>query len=176
MLQAMLRWGKHAGRAFADVAATDWPYVASVLREKAEGKRVPCELKAFANYIHVVHGGVLEVGKHRGRSFHDIVLGDPDYGRRVASLESPSKLLIDFHEYVKQRQKRRPRDTGDGMRNICMDKTIDSAFILCGHQTSCTDDCSRILLARGPCPICREPIADVLQTYFCAAFSCGAPA
>ena len=164
----MLRCGKHAGRTFADVAATDWPYVAWVLREKAQGRRLPRDLKAFANYIHEVHGGVLEVGKHRGRFFHDVLLEDPDYGRWVATLESPSKLLIDFHEYVKKRQRRRPRDTGDDICSICMDKTIDSAFIPCGHQTSCTD-CSRILLARGPCPICRVPIADVLRTFLAGA-------
>ena len=57
----MLRCGKHAGRAFADVAATDWPYVAWVLREKVEGRRLPRDLKAFANYIHEVHGVRLRV-------------------------------------------------------------------------------------------------------------------
>ena len=105
MLQAMLRWGKHAGRAFADVAATDWPYVASVLREKAEGKRVPCELKAFANYIHVVHGGVLEVGKQRGRFVHDVLLDDQHahlswLSMNLAIYSLIQILLNTFHKVV----------------------------------------------------------------------------
>ena len=100
----MLRCGKHAGRPFADVAATDVGYCAWVLREKTEGRRLSRDLKAFANFIQDVHGGVLVVGKHAGRFFDDVLRDDPDYGEWAASLENPSKLMLGFHEYVKRRQ------------------------------------------------------------------------
>ena len=168
-----LRCGKHSGHAFADIAATDVGYCAWVLREKANGTRLSRDLKAFANYIQDVHGGVLVVGRHSGRFFADVLRDDPDYCAWAASLESPSKLLIGFHEYVKRQQRRRPRDTGDDTCSICMDRTIDSAFIPCGHQAACVE-CARRL--EGPCPICREPIADVLQTFLAGAAHSGASA
>ena len=169
----MLRCGKHAGRSFADVAATDVGYCAWVLREKSDRKRFPRDLKAFANYIEDAHGGVLVVGRHSGKFFDEVLRDDADYAEWVASLENPSKLMIGFQDYVKRRQRRRPRDTGDDTRSICMDRTIDSAFIPCGHQTACVE-CARRL--EGPCPICREPIADLLQTFLAGAAHSSAPA
>ena len=124
MVQAMLHCGKHAGRAFADVAATDWPYCAWVLREKAEGSNLSRGLKAFAKYIQDVHGGVLEVGKHRGRYFNEVLRDDLEYGDWAASLENPSKLMISFHEYGKNRHRVRPRDTGDDTCSVCMTKRL----------------------------------------------------
>jgi len=165
----MLRCGKHAGRPFADVAATDAGYCAWVLREKQEGRRLSRDLKAFASYIQEVHGGVLVVGRHSGRFFADVLRDDPDYGEWAASLENPGKLMIGFHEYVKKRQRRRAREANGDTCSICLDRTLDSAFIPCGHQTACLDCALR--LAGGPCPICREPIADVLQTFLAAASS-----
>ena len=173
MVQAMLRCGKHAGRSYQDVAATDVGYCAWVLREKSDRKRLPRDLKAFANYLEDAHGGVLVVGKHSGRFFADVLQDDPEYGEWAASLENPGRLMIDFHEYVKRRQRARPRGTGDDTCSVCMDRTIDSAFIPCGHQAACVE-CARRL--EGHCPICREPIFDVLQTFLAGAAHSGAPA
>ena len=167
----MLRCGKHAGRPFCDVAATDPSYCGWVLREKADGRRLSRDLKAFATYIKDVHGGVLVVGRHAGRFFADVLRDDPEYGSWAVSLENPSKLMIGFHEYVKKRQRKRPRETGDDTCSICLDRTIDSAFIPCGHQAACVE-CARRL--EGTCPICREPIADVLQTFLAGASSSSA--
>ena len=71
MAQVMIRCGKHAGRPFGDVAATDPWYCAWVLREKADGTKLSRDLGSFAKYIQDVHGGVLEVGKHRGMGHAD---------------------------------------------------------------------------------------------------------
>ena len=157
----MLRCGKHAGRQFHEVAATDQYYCAWVVRERAEGKKLPRDLKALAKLVEHEHGGVMEVGKHRGRFFDEIMKGDPDYADWAASLEEPSKLMIDFQKYVKHARKRR-REAGDDFCIICMDSPIDSAFIPCGHMTACLS-CARRLNA---CPICREGIADVLHTFW----------
>ena len=58
----MLRCGKHGGRLFEDVAAADRSYCAWVLREKADGKKLSRDIKAFAKFIIEDHGGVLAVG------------------------------------------------------------------------------------------------------------------
>ena len=167
----MIRCGKYAGLSYQDVAATDPSYCGWVLREKADGRRLSRDLKAFATYIKDVHGGVLVVGRHAGRFFADVLRDDPEYGSWAVSLENPSKLMIGFHEYVKKRQRKRPRETGDDTCSICLDRTIDSAFIPCGHQAACVE-CARRL--EGTCPICREPIADVLQTFLAGASSSSA--
>ena len=86
MVQAMLRCGKHAGRRFTDVADADPAYCAWVLREKAEGKRLPRDLNAFAKFIQDVNGGVLVVGRHSGRFIADVLREDPEYGEWPASL------------------------------------------------------------------------------------------
>ena len=112
MVQVMIKCGKHTGRPYGDVARTDPSYCAWVLREKANGTKLSRDLKSFANYVQDLHGGVLVVGRHSGRFFADVLREDPEYGEWAASLENPSKLMIDFHEYVKRRQRRRPRDTG----------------------------------------------------------------
>ena len=163
----MLRCGKHAGRSFHEVAAVDVGYCSWVLREKREGKTLPRDLKAFVKHLEQEHGGVLDVGKHRGRFFGDILEHDPDYSDWASSLGEPSKAMIDFQKYVKNRRKR-PREVGDDICSICMDKSIDSAFIPCGHQAACID-CARRLHGNATCPICREPIADVLHTFLAAA-------
>ncbi len=158
----MLRCGKHCGRQIHEVAATDPWYCAWVVRERAEGKKLPRDLNALAKFIEHEHGGVMQVGKHRGKFFNAILQDDPDYADWAASLEEPSKLMIDFHKYVK-RARKRPREVSDYMCSICMDNHIDCAFIRCGHMTACLS-CARRLNA---CPICREPIAaaDVLATF-----------
>ena len=158
----MLRCGKHAGQRFEDVAAADSSYCSWVLREKADGKQLSRDLKSFATFIIKEHGGVLQVGKHRLRFFDDVLREDPDYADWAASLEAPSELMIGFQRYVQQ-QRKRPREPGDdNVCSICMDSTIDSAFIPCGHQAACIE-CARRL--HGPCVICRSPIADILQTF-----------
>ena len=164
----MLRCGKHAGRSFADVAATDVGYCAWVLREKSDRKRLPRDLKAFANYLEDARGGVLVVGKHSGKLFDEVLRDDADYAEWAASLENPSKLMVDFRDYVKK-QRKRPRVEGSDICSVCLDKTIDTAFVPCGHMTACLS-CARRLHADGTsCPICREGIGDVLQTFLAGA-------
>ncbi len=174
LAQAMLRCGKHAGRRYQDVAATDKNYCAWVLRERSEGKRLPRDLRGLANYIRQNFGGVVEIGKYKGFFFGDVLTRDPDYGDWVMSLDNPSKPMAEFAKYLKEQSERkmkRPRE-GVDLCSICMDHPIDSALIPCGHQCACIE-CARRLHERGPCPICRERIADVLQTFLAAASSGG---
>ena len=168
----MLRCGKHAGAHFHDVAATDKQYCGWVLRERAEGRALPRDLKQFASYLRREHGGVVAVGKHRGSFFDDVLRDDEDYCGWVCSLENPSKPMAEFAKYVKEhgeRSRKRRREGGD-MCAICFDASVDTAFVPCGHMTACLD-CARRVHQSGRCPICREPIVDILQTFCCAAAS-----
>ena len=73
LAQGMLRCGKHAGRLNHEVAVNDPWYCAWVLRERAEGRTLPRDLKTLAKFIENEHGGVMEVGKHRGKFFDTII-------------------------------------------------------------------------------------------------------
>ena len=75
----MLRCGKHAGRLNHEVAVNDPWYCAWVVRERAEGKTLPRDLKALAKFVENQHGGVMEVGKHRGKFFDTILKDGPDF-------------------------------------------------------------------------------------------------
>ena len=50
---------------------------------------------------------------------------------------------------------------------VCLDETqeVNSAFYKCGHMIAC-NQCASILLAINPmCPLCRQPILDVIKLY-----------
>ena len=72
----MLKFGKHKGRTFADVLASDPGYCAWVLRENAPSTG----LKGFRKYRTATCGGIPEVGKHKGRSYEQVLQDDPGYG------------------------------------------------------------------------------------------------
>ena len=57
----MLRCGKHAGRSNHEVAVHDPWYCAWVLRERAQGRTLPRDLKTLAKFIENEYGGVMEV-------------------------------------------------------------------------------------------------------------------
>ena len=94
----MLRCGKHAGRLNHEVAVADPWYCAWVVRERAEGRTLPRDLKTLAKFIENSHGGVMEVGKHRGKLFDTIIKDNTEYADWAASVEEPSRLLIGFQK------------------------------------------------------------------------------
>ena len=106
----MLRFWKHRGRKFEDVAAMDRGYCAWVLREKA------LPLHAFYRYLIEVRGGVLQVGKHKGRFFDEGLEGAPEYCDWALSLEDPSDSLVLFIDYARvhkasEQSAKKPRTT-----------------------------------------------------------------
>ena len=66
----MLRVGKYRGAAFEEVAQRDRSYCAWVLREHPPG------LKNFYKYLVERHGGLLHIGKHKGKYFDEVMPED----------------------------------------------------------------------------------------------------
>ena len=65
----MLRLGKHRGQRHEEVAAAVKGYCAWILREKA----LPQGFSSLYKYLINVHGGIMQVGKHRGKYFNEVL-------------------------------------------------------------------------------------------------------
>ena len=50
---------------------------------------------------------------------------------------------------------------------VCMTKSAAIAFVPCGHMCTCRE-CSRVVHARGHCPVCRQRVRAMLEvvTFF----------
>ena len=57
-----MRVGKHRGRTFEEIAKIDRSYCAWVLRSDS----LPGGFGKFAKYLKQTHGGLLEMGRHKG--------------------------------------------------------------------------------------------------------------
>ena len=163
----MLRFGKHKGKTFADVLASDPGYCAWVLREKDPSTG----LKSFRKYLSVTAGGIFEVGKHKGRSYAQVLQDDPSYGNWAATLKDPSGSLKAFAEYVsnrptvsEERGAKRQKAAGhaDAECKVCMTHDVNACLVPCGH-TLCLQ-CA-LHFEDKACPICRRHVALVVQTF-----------
>ena len=164
----MLRRGKHRGKRFEDVAAIDRGYCAWVPREKA------LHLHSFYSYLIKAHGGILNVGKHKGRFFDELLEGAPEYGKWALNLGEPHETLHLFIDYLRVHAKNAPREapeeppekkskTDETLCVVCFDRPIDTVFVPCGHLASCLPCGSKF--DNRPCPICKTRVAMVLKTY-----------
>ena len=141
---------------------------------------LPRDLSKFARNLEKEHGGVLQVGSHKGSWFNDVCTKAPDYAEWAAGLADPGDAMKKFSEYAKKRaaadsdgegerktEKKKAckehLDRGGKKCSICFDRKVESAFVPCGHATTCMR-CSTLVEADG-CPICRAEIAMVLKIY-----------
>ncbi|GMS88326.1 hypothetical protein PENTCL1PPCAC_10501 [Pristionchus entomophagus] len=56
-----------------------------------------------------------------------------------------------------------PRDSDDC--TICMEATVNAVIINCGHMGMCYECAVKIKVSGKGCPICREPMKDVIKTF-----------
>ncbi len=163
----MLKFGKHKGRTFADVLASDPGYCAWVLREKAPSTG----LKGFRKYLSVTAGGILEVGKHKGRSYEQVLQDDPCYGEWAVTLKDASGSLKSFAEYISNRptasgergaKRQKAAGHAEAECKVCMGHEVNACLVPCGH-TMCLKCALRF--EDKACPICREHVALVVQTF-----------
>ena len=84
----MLRLGKYRGLKFEEAAEHDRSYAAWVLRERA----LPKTLGDYRQYLHETRGGILNIGKHRGKWFKEVVEQDPRHGGRGLEGEGEEKV------------------------------------------------------------------------------------
>ena len=174
----MLRCGKYAGRSFLDVALEDTDYCAWTLRACNDGKKLPRDLRAFARYLREHHGGVLCVGKHKGKYFDEAIHDDPGYCEWAASLDDPGPALKKFVTYVREqkhtaesatetptKKRRRRKGSTDGSCTICYTEKIDCVIVPCGHMCMCFQCAEIVDDADNRCPICRQSIALLQKTF-----------
>ena len=62
--------------------------------------------------------------------------------------------------------KQRTRAMSEKLCVICMDKSIESVCVPCGHRCLCMD-CSVEILKKKPskCPICAQNVTQIIKTY-----------
>jgi len=76
---------------------------------------------------------------------------------RVPSGEHTNTLAFDVHQ---------PRSPKSGECSVCMECEPNSALYPCGHMCMCYDCAVSVQKLRGAlCPICRQPIIDILRIY-----------
>ena len=174
----MLRCGKYRGQAFVKVAEDDRDYCGWILRESDDGiKKLPRDLNSFARYLREHHGGVLCVGRHKGKYFDEAIRDDPDYCFGwVASLADPGPALKAFAKYVAEQSatsrpstttppKKRQRKESQGTCTICYSEPIDCVLVPCGHLCCCYDCALIVDDSDNRCPICRQDIAIIQKIY-----------
>jgi hypothetical protein len=170
---SVLRVGKHKGRSFEDAEA-DRGYCAWILREQGLSQ----SLQKFRKFLVTQHSGIVTVGKHRLKFFDEVSTQDPGYCAWVLSLED-ANFFQAFQQYLKgdpdnkveeeiveppkkkQKETKAPKDTC----KICYDKAISCVFIPCGHLVCCLRCGNKCERMSGDCPICKEGIALVTQTF-----------
>ena len=174
----MLRYGKHRGVSFADVLKNDRPYCAWVI--KVPG--LPQWLKSFRKFMLHHAGGIIEIGMHRLSTYHEIYTKQAEYCDWAVALPDPNSGMKEFVNYVVLRRAVEAEDeeTVDDAEpppkkartkdrvctsecHICMSEPINSVLIPCGHLAACLS-CARRCEGKR-CPICRELVLVVLQTF-----------
>ena len=162
--RAMIRLGKHRGRRYEEIAATDRSYCAWVMREKG----LPQGFNNFRKYLISVHGGIMSVGKHKGSYFDEVLTEARDYCEWAIGLQAPSECFQPFVAYCRAHLKdeeptAKKQRADDKVCAICCDRPRDSVFVPCGHIASCLP-CG-LQFAELECPICKQYVSMVVKTY-----------
>ena len=152
--KSLLMQGKHLGKSFADVAL-DRSYVNWAFRESENGD-LSSNLASFVQYVKDEHGGLLTVGKHKGKYFTEALEEDPQYAKWCGSAACPNrfKCLKDFAAHAEKQGERRQEGESFAKKcMICLEKPLGAAWVPCGHTVACYE-CATAL--DGRCPICRR--------------------
>lgn len=91
----------------------------------------------------------------------------------IELLPNPSKKTVNL-KYVSSTSNSQPQQVTAPTTDckICMDRTINSVFVPCGHRFACYD-CGREWMQNGnvaygsnvSCPVCRKKIENLMQTF-----------
>ena len=107
----VLRVGKHKGKSYSAVAESDRSYCSWVLRLGSHS--TSSGLDKFASYLKKNHGGILPIGRHKGKFYKEIIEEDSDYCSWASQIEKPGDPLKDFVHYLKLHWKESDRDRED---------------------------------------------------------------
>ena len=106
--KTLLKQGKHIGRTFEEVCQTDRPYIDWVFREEKSGELSP-NLAALVAYVRQKYGGLMTLGKHRGRYFSELLEQDPLYADWAMNVSCPGDPLRSFGDYAQASSKRKKK-------------------------------------------------------------------
>ena len=182
MSTTMLRSGKYKGHTFGQVAEIDRKYCAWLLTA-SQDQSLPRDLKKFALHLEKVHGGLLQLGRHKGEWFNDVWKTHPDYVEWAAEITDPGDGMRSFSEYAKKRiaaevnleeppeSQKKPHVEEEGAEGaaeqkacvVCADRPAVVAFVPCGHMIVCSR-CASLVEAEG-CPLCRSEILMSMKIY-----------
>ena len=111
-------------------------------------------------------GGILEMGRHKGMFFDELLATQQDYCTWVMNLQDPGPGFHKLIDWLKKKHSQEEAPPTPAATNtagpaakkfkseeckICYDKVIDSVFVPCGHVAACIT-CADKLEA---CPICQ---------------------
>ena len=152
--KSLLLQGKYVGRSFADVTL-DRSYVEWAFRESEVGY-LSTNLASFVQYVKDEYGGLLTVGKYKGKYFTEALDEDPQYAKWCGSASCPNrfKCLKDFAAHAENQGERMKEGESFAKKcMICLEKPLGAAWVPCGHTVACYE-CATAL--DGRCPICRR--------------------
>ena len=159
----VLRVGKHKGKSYSAVAESDRNYCSWLLRLGSHS--TSRGLDKFASYLKKNHGGILPIGRHKGKFYKEIIEEDNDYCSWASQIEKPGDPLKDFVHYLKLHWKESDRDDsgakGSEECKICFSAAINTVLVPCGHRGMCLACAERL----DTCPYCKAPISLAQQCF-----------
>ena len=151
---AMLRVGKHRGKAFEEVCE-DKSYVSWVLRQDP----TPQSFAGLVKHIKKEYGGIMTCGKHRDKWFTEL---DADYKAWALDQETPGALLKPLVSYLKETEAP-SASSPQSTCKICFDAEVKIAFVPCGHS-GCCERCGTKFVGK-PCAFCKRKVKHILKLY-----------
>jgi len=96
----------------------------------------------------------------------------PERYQPLVDVEMPESVgnkaagLCDQHQDALVHKSLQPRSPKTGECSVCMEREPNAALYPCGHMCMCYECAISVQKLRGAlCPICRQPIIDILRIY-----------
>ena len=140
---------RHKGKYYTEIVEEDTDYCSWVLRLGSHS--TSSGLDKFASYLKKNHGGILPIGRHKGKFYKEIIEEDSDYCSWASQIEKPGDPLKDFAHYLKLHWKESDRDDsgakGSEECKICFSAAINTVLGCVLHAQNAW---TRVPTARRP--------------------------
>lgn len=82
------------------------------------------------------------------------------------NLVNATPRLPSVNENTPSRQQRASSQNRDTECSICLSERANAVIYRCGHVCTCMSCARTLMIQSDNCPICRQPITDVIQVFF----------